>query len=86
MTRNAIDYLKNSINTKDLLKEKELVKIILINNFGCIDCFKRSIYNNKELILDILKNTNANKNYILNSLKNVKSKLVKDTDILSILS
>lgn len=86
MTRNAIDYLKNSINTKDLLNDEELVKIILINNFGCIDCFKRSVYNNKELILDILKNTNANKNYILNSLKNVKSKLVKDTDILSILS
>ena len=79
----AVNYL---IKIKsELLKDKDVLKTILLNHFNSLYAFKRTVYNNKELIEDVIKNSSEDKKEIENILKNIGSKLIKDTDILNLL-
>ena len=62
------------------------MKVILINNFGCIDSFKKKLVNNKDFMLDVIEKTKVDKDEIKKSLEKINSKLLKDDEILTVLS
>ena len=82
--RIAIDYLQQIKNKT--IKDNEILKTILSHNFELLDCFNRTIYNDKNLISDIIKNSNQTKCIFKNTLTKVNSKLLKDKDIISLIS
>lgn len=83
----AINAVNKLLKIKSpVLKNEKVLKSILIHNFECITCFKRTVYNNKSLIFDVIKNTKEEKNKILKLLTTLNSKLIKDEEIIDILT
>jgi len=64
----------------EVIKDMDVIKEFLLLDFELIYYFKRTVYNNKELILDVMDNSTQSKDYIMTRLKNVGSKLPKEKE------
>jgi len=69
----------------ELIKDSEVVSEILSKDISLIKNFKRNIYNDTNTITEAIKKSKNSKSEILKALTDVKSKLVKDKDILKLI-
>ena len=79
----VVDYMLN--NNVKLIKDTDILQQILSDDFTLLKLFKRPIYNNKELMIEVIKKTKTSKTDIQTVLEDIGSKLRKDKDILLLL-
>lgn len=79
----ALVYL---LDTKsNAVKNTDVLSIILSDDFTLLAHFKRPVYNNKDLIMEIIQKAKTSKAMIKTTLELVGSKLVTDNDVLALL-
>lgn len=79
----ALVYLLDA--KSNAVKDPDVLSIILSDDFTLLAHFKRPVYNDKDLIMEIIQKAKTPKAMIKTTLELVGSKLVKDNDILALL-
>lgn len=77
--RASLDAKSNAVKNPDVLS------IILSDDFTLLAHFKRPVYNNKDLIMEIIQKAKTPKAMIKTTLELVGSKLVTDNDVFALL-
>lgn len=67
------------------VKDPDVLSIILSDDFSLLEYCKRSIYNDKDLMMNVIPKTKTSKVMVRTILENLNSKLIKDKDILALL-
>lgn len=67
------------------VKDPDVLSIILSDDFSLLEYCKRPIYNDKDLMINIIPKTKTSKAMVRTILENLNSKLIKDKDILALL-
>lgn len=67
------------------VKDPDVLSIILSDDFSLLEYCKRSIYNDKDLMMNVIPKTKTSKMMVRTILENLNSKLIKDKDILALL-
>lgn len=80
---NAFIYLLDM--KSHAVKDLDVLSIILSDDFSLLEYCKRSIYNDKDLMMNVIPKTKTSKAMVRTILENLNSKLIKDKDILALL-
>lgn len=67
------------------VKDHDVLSIILSDDFSLLEYCKRPIYNDKDLMMNVIPKTKTSKAMVRTILENLNSKLIKDKDILALL-
>lgn len=80
---NAFIYLLDM--KSHAVKDHDVLSIILSDDFSLLEYCKRPIYNDKDLMMNVIPKTKTSKAMVRTILENLNSKLIKDKDILALL-
>ena len=78
-------FLPPLLKDPSKFKKISILSIILSDDFSLLEYCKRPIYNDKDLMINIIPKTKTSKAMVRTILENLNSKLIKDKDILALL-